>query len=71
MIIAALKTKIARSPLPEPKKAFFYNSLNKLSVFQKLKIKANKGQKEKMLEELNSSKVFSEREWLIEKANEL
>ncbi len=69
--IAALKTKIARSPLPEPKKAFFYNSLNKLSVFQKLKIKKNKQQKMKMLEELNSSKVFSEREWLIEKVNEL
>ena len=69
--IAALKTKIARSPLPDPKKAFFYNSLNKLSVFEKLKIKKNKQQKMKMLEELNSSKVFSEREWLIEKVNEL
>ncbi len=69
--INALKVKVARGNMPEPKKAFFYNSLNKLTIIQKLRYVPDNLQKIKVLEELNSSKIFSEREWLIEKVNEL
>ncbi len=67
----ALKVKVARGNLPESKKAFFYNSLNKLAIIQKLKFVPDKSLKLNILEELNSSKVFSEREWLIEKVLQL
>ena len=69
--INALKVKVARGNLPEPKKAFFYNSLNKLTTIQKLRFVPDNLQKMKVLEELNSSKIFSEREWLIEKIEAL
>ena len=69
--INALKVKVARGNLPESKKAFFYNSLNKLAIIQRLKYVPDKLQKLNVLEELKSSKIFSEREWLIEKVNEL
>jgi hypothetical protein len=69
--INALKVKVSRSNMPEAKKAFFYNSLNKLAMLQKLKFIPDKSQKVKLLEELNSSKIFAEREWLIEKVEEL
>lgn len=64
--INALKVKVARSNLPEGKKAFFYNSLNKLSIMQRLRFIPDKALKMSMLEELHSSKIFCEREWLIE-----
>ena len=69
--INALKVKIARGNLPEAKKAFFYNSLNKLAIIQRLRFIPDKAQKMRLLEELNSSKIFSEREWLIEKVQDL
>jgi hypothetical protein len=69
--INALKVKVSRSNMPEAKKAFFYNSLNKLAILQRLGFIPNKSEKVKLLEELNSSKIFAEREWLIEKVEAL
>jgi hypothetical protein len=69
--INALKVKVSRSNMPEAKKAFFYNSLNKLAILQRLGFIPNKSEKVKLLEELNSSKIFAEREWLIEKVTAL
>jgi hypothetical protein len=66
--INALKVKVSRSTMPEAKKAFFYNSLNKLTILQKLRFVPDQAQTLRLLEELNSSKIFAEREWLIEKA---
>ena len=67
--INALKVKVARGNLPEPKKAFFYNSLNKLTIIQKLRYVPDRPLKMKVIEELKSSKIFCEREWLIEKVS--
>jgi hypothetical protein len=69
--INATKVKVSRSNMPEAKKAFFYNSLNKLTILQKLRFVPDEEQKEKLLDELNSSKIFAEREWLIEKVEAL
>jgi hypothetical protein len=69
--INALKVKVARSNMPEAKKALFYNSLNKLTIVQKMRFFPDDVQKKSLLDELNSSKIFAEREWLIEKVEEL
>jgi hypothetical protein len=69
--INALKVKVSRSNMPEARKALLYNTLNKLTILQKLRFFPDDSQKEKLLEELNSSKIFAEREWLIEKVEAL
>jgi hypothetical protein len=69
--INAFKVKVSRSNIPDARKALLNNSLNKLTTLQKLRFIPDNVQKIKLLEELKSSKLFADREWLIEKIESL
>lgn len=69
--INSFRVKIARSKMPEPRRQFFYNFLNRLTKIISLRNTYDKEPKRKLLEEITEEKNIAEKEWLLQKVQEM